>query len=129
MPELLQYCSAGIYCQCAEVYVDPILPVDKAIISHAPYSFWWNTGETSQNINITNSGTTYYVLVEDSHSCLDTSNIISIATGVNEVGFKTDKTLVKIVDLLGRETLPKRNIPQLYIFDNGEIEQKIIIEK
>ncbi len=35
MPALLQYCSAGIYCPRADVYVDPILPVDKAIISHA----------------------------------------------------------------------------------------------
>ena len=38
------------------------------------------------------------------------------------------KRLVKIVDLLGRETKEIKNQPLYYIYDDGTIEKKIIIE-
>jgi hypothetical protein len=36
--------------------------------------------------------------------------------------------LIKIVDLLGRQTNNKNNTLLFYIFDNGTIEKKITLE-
>ena len=41
---------------------------------------------------------------------------------------KNKKKILKIVDVLGREILPRRNIPLFYIYDGGNVEKKIIIE-
>lgn len=40
--DLLQFTSRGIYCDRADVYIDPWLPVDKALITHghADHSRW-----------------------------------------------------------------------------------------
>ena len=34
----------------------------------------------------------------------------------------------KIIDILGRETKPTINTPLFYIYDDGTVEKKIIIE-
>jgi hypothetical protein len=36
--------------------------------------------------------------------------------------------LSKIKNILGQEILPKRNTLMLYIYENGEIEKRIVIE-
>ncbi len=38
------------------------------------------------------------------------------------------KKLVKIIDVLGKETTKKSNTPLFYIYDDGSVEKKIIIE-
>jgi Leucine-rich repeat (LRR) protein len=38
------------------------------------------------------------------------------------------KYLVKVIDVLGRKTKERRNTPLFYIFDDGTVEKKIIIE-
>ena len=40
----------------------------------------------------------------------------------------TEKKLVKVVDLLGREKKPKPNIPFIYIYNDGSVERKIILK-
>jgi len=60
-------------------------------------------------------------------------SIISIAlamqyTGIGEL-HNTPKQLVKIVDLLGRETPFKPNTPLLYIYNDGTVERKMIIKE
>jgi len=40
----------------------------------------------------------------------------------------TKKTLIKIIDILGRQTEPIPNIPFFYIYSDGTIEKKVIIE-
>ncbi|MEE2953613.1 MAG: hypothetical protein VX347_00385 [Bacteroidota bacterium] len=40
----------------------------------------------------------------------------------------SDRKLEKIVDILGRETKGKKNKPLFYIFDDGTVEKRIIIE-
>jgi len=40
----------------------------------------------------------------------------------------SNRKLEKIVDVLGRETKPKSNTPLFYIYDNGTVEKRIIIE-
>jgi len=40
----------------------------------------------------------------------------------------TERKLIKIIDVLGRTTIATNNNPLFYIYDNGNVEKKIIIE-
>ena len=48
-------------------------------------------------------------------------------TGVNNV-FQKDKKICKILDILGRETKETSNEMLFYIYDDGTVEKRIIIE-
>ena len=54
--------------------------------------------------------------------CIQDETVTSILEISNQ------KTLIKIVDILGRETNPKANNLLFYIYDDGTVEKKIIIE-
>ena len=54
--------------------------------------------------------------------CIQDETVISILEISNQ------KTLIKIVDILGRETNPKANTLLFYIYDDGTVQKKIIIE-
>ena len=56
----------------------------------------------------------------DDGSCIYT-------TGISDIANNTRK-LVKIVDMLGRETIIKNNEPLFYLYDDGTVEKKIVIE-
>jgi hypothetical protein len=47
---------------------------------------------------------------------------------VNNFSKDLNKGIQKVVDVLGRETNPKSNTPIFYIYDDGTVEKKIIIE-
>ena len=49
------------------------------------------------------------------------------STAIGEV-YSTDKTLLKITDVLGRNAKGTKNIPLFYIYNDGTVEKKIIIE-
>ena len=52
-----------------------------------------------------------------------------ITTSINENNGQNDnKQLIKIVDLLGRESKEIKGQPLFYIFDDGTLEKRIIIE-
>ena len=51
---------------------------------------------------------------------------VSAFVGIEE--HSTNKELIKITDLLGREVDEKRNTPLFYIYNDGTVEKKIIIE-
>ena len=53
-------------------------------------------------------------------------NYCPSATSFSEI--HNNKRLVKIIDILGRETKATKNKPLFYIYDNGTVEKKIIIE-
>jgi len=91
----------------------------------SPYSFLWNTGEITQNINPNNWGNIYYVLVEDANGCTDSSNSL-IALGENELQI-SNKKLISVLDICGRKTNIK-NQTLFYIYDDGTIERKQILE-
>ena len=40
----------------------------------------------------------------------------------------TNKELLKITDILGRETKGTKNTPLFYIYDDGTVEKRIVIE-
>ena len=47
-------------------------------------------------------------------------------SAIDEINF-SERTLIKIVDVLGRETSYKKNTLLFYLYDDGTIEKKIII--
>jgi polyhydroxybutyrate depolymerase len=52
-----------------------------------------------------------------------------ITTSINENNGQNDnKQLIKIVDLLGRESKDLKSQPLFYIYDDGTVEKKIILE-
>jgi hypothetical protein len=54
------------------------------------------------------------------------SNMVSNPT--DYIIENAQRKLLKIVDVLGRESHPKRNTPLFYIYEGGRVEKKIIIE-
>ena len=55
------------------------------------------------------------------------NGLISTTTSFVEVK-NTNTKLLKIVDVLGRECLPKKNTTLFYIFDDGSVEKKLIFK-
>ena len=49
------------------------------------------------------------------------------STSVSEIN-KTKKELMTITDVLGRNTIEITNTPLLYLYNDGSVEQKIIIQ-
>ena len=57
----------------------------------------------------------------------DINGLISTSTFFAEIESK-GKKLIKIVDVLGRESFPIKDTPFFYIFDDGSVEKKLIIK-
>jgi len=82
-------------------------------------------------LTITSSGS-YPVTFPNSNSvgCDSTATLhltLNPATGILDIN-KTEKTLLKVTDVLGRETKGNKNEPLFYIYDDGTVEKRIIIE-
>jgi hypothetical protein len=52
---------------------------------------------------------------------------VMLVNAIDEVG-SLNKKLIKSVDLLGREVVPKSNKPFINIYDDGSVKRKLIIE-
>jgi hypothetical protein len=52
--------------------------------------------------------------------------IVVTSVGIDE--HTTNKELLKVIDLLGRETKGSKNQPLFYIYNNGTVEKRIIVE-
>jgi len=57
----------------------------------------------------------------------DINGLIS-TTSTNNITNEKSHKLIKIIDLLGRETNYKSNTPLFYIYDNGTVDKRIITE-
>ena len=57
----------------------------------------------------------------------DINGLISTSTFIAEIESK-GKKLIKVVDVLGKESLLMSNTPLFYIFDDGSVEKKLIIK-
>ena len=68
--------------------------------------------------------TVYYVYGINSDTCILTFN--STTTAIQE--YITNIELLKVTDLLGRETKGNKNQPLFYIYDDGTIEKRIILD-
>ena len=60
-------------------------------------------------------------------SQFDINGLISTSTSINDKTIK-DKRIVKITDVLGRETKATKNEPLFYIYDDGTVKKRIVIE-
>jgi polyhydroxybutyrate depolymerase len=56
----------------------------------------------------------------------DISGLINQTSKVNE--FSEHKKLIKIIDVFGRESEVLKNLPLFYIYNDGTVEKKLIIE-
>jgi hypothetical protein len=93
-----------------------------------PYSYLWNTGDTVQTITPSSNGI-YSCYVEDKAGCIFNAAVFTVTnvpTSILEIN--SDKRLIKIVDVLGREDKEKQSGLLFYIYDDGTVEKKIIIE-
>ena len=54
----------------------------------------------------------------------------SINTGLDNQNINptTNRKLEVLIDMIGRKTKIKKHIPQIYIYNDGSVEKKIIIE-
>ncbi|MBT3547796.1 MAG: hypothetical protein HN487_08935, partial [Flavobacterium sp.] len=66
--------------------------------------------------------------VKDKMGCIIniTFNVTNVPTSILEIN--SDKRLIKIVDVLGRESKITKRIPLFYLYSDGTVEKKIIIE-
>jgi len=94
----------------------------------SPYSFLWSTGETLTTITPLQNGM-YWIISTDVNGCVsDTAyfNVTNIYTSLYDLNL--NKNLIKIVDVLGIEVKPTANTPLFYIYEDGTVEKKIMIE-
>ena len=73
--------------------------------------------------------TMYFVYSDGSlvtDTCILTYN--STPTAIIDINASGDRKLISIVDVLGRESKGTRNEPFFYIYDDGTVEKKIIVE-
>jgi len=72
----------------------------------------------------------YFVTLTNSAGCDSIAYLnltITNTTGLLDVT-NTEKTLLKITDILGQETPQRKNTPLFYIYNDGTVEKRIIIE-
>tara|TARA_B110000908_G_C9928580_1_gene302865 strand:+ start:304 stop:570 length:267 start_codon:yes stop_codon:yes gene_type:complete len=60
------------------------------------------------------------------YTCILTYNISP--TNISDINLGENRKLQKTVDILGRETQSTKNTPLFYIYNDGTVEKKIIIE-
>ena len=59
-------------------------------------------------------------------TCILTYNPTS--TAITDINIIRNRKLISIIDVLGRQNKGKKNEPLFYIYDDGTVEKKIIIE-
>jgi endonuclease/exonuclease/phosphatase family metal-dependent hydrolase len=74
-----------------------------------------------------NSWSTYDNLISDHRPVGLKLRVNSVVSSTLEIK-PLNRNLIKVSDLLGREATPKKNIPLFYIYDNGFVDKKIIID-
>ena len=85
-------------------------------------SVLWN------GITIDNSGD-YYAVLTNLAGCdsMTHLNLTITTTAISDM-VKDGKSLIKKINLLGKESIYIRNTPLFYIYNDGSVEKKIIIE-
>jgi hypothetical protein len=49
-------------------------------------------------------------------------------TAINDINVSRDRKLIRICDVLGRQNIGTKNELLFYIYDDGTVEKKIILE-
>jgi hypothetical protein len=59
-------------------------------------------------------------------TCILTYN--STPSAITDINVSNNRKLISIIDVLGRESKGTRNEPFFYIYDDGTVEKRIVIE-
>lgn len=78
-------------------------------------------GETNQSF--TPSLTGNYAVEITTDGCVDTSSCYLVDFASIEELINSEKKLIKVIDLMGRETTPQKNMVLIYIYSDGTIER------
>ena len=108
----------------------------ETITVNSPQSVWTlSTIDISLYVTNTNFGSYQIIVTTSDYSpghlsegAFDMFSITSSPLTSVENEINTDRKLIKIVDVLGREVKPTKNNTFFYIYDDGSVEKKIIIE-
>ena len=68
----------------------------------------------------------YHVPPSDWDTCILTYN--SAPTAITDINVSSNRKLISIVDVLGRQNKGTKNEPLFYIYENGSVEKRIVIE-
>ena len=98
--------------------------------------FWdFGDGQTSTDENPThtyalNGSYTVILTAITNYACIQDTQTVSVTVNISAevTDFKAPKQLLEITDVLGRKTHPNKNVPLFYIYNDGTIEKKILIE-
>ena len=93
------------------------------------------SGSDSQSLTVSsttmnNNNTLYRCILTESSDCQDTTDVVTL-TVINNVGLSeltTTKNLIKILDMMGRETSFRPNTPLIYVYDDGSVEKVFSVE-
>ena len=93
---------------------------------------YFNVGNTLNltciEVDDVNYSTANWFLIDNQTSySADCNNDCSNTSSISELN-NTPKQLIKIVDVLGRETPFKPNTPLLYIYNDGTVERKVVLK-
>ena len=107
---------------------------DTILLEASPgfVSYAWTNGMTGQIIYDNPTTDTWYMVeAVDANGCVVEEDINvyveSCITGVNET-YESNKELLKITDILGRESKLTPNVSLFYRYNDGTVEKRIIVE-
>ena len=129
------YNSAGNYIDTLTALngCDSIL-YSQIIVNNTAFSFDTlisSSTITWNGINLASSGD-YTFMLENILGCDSIANLnLTILTNTNISYYNSDRKLLKVTDILGRDYKAKnrsKNITLIYIYDDGSIEKKYIFE-
>lgn len=91
-----------------------------------PYSYTWNTGDTLSTLTPLMNGN-YTCIVTDKQGCTATLFFTVSNVPTNILEFSSARKVVKIIDILGKETKEKNQL-LFYIYDDGTVEKRIVVK-
>ena len=111
------------YCTATNYYL-----ISQSSTQHSYDTLSLTTGIVWNGMPLTVSGDYADTLI----NLLGCDSIVNLNLTVNTTGIldiaNNKNNLVKITDMLGQETPYRKNTPLFYIFDDGTVEKRIIIE-
>ena len=122
----------GLYCDKNQLHTLDISHGNLQNVSHDGWSYMFDVRTNPLNcikvaatdLNWANANLSSSVYLNNSMYFSDSC----ISSPVNIENQETNKNLVKITNVLGRETPYSKNTPLFYIFDDGTVEKRIVIE-
>ena len=102
------------------------LVVDQNTSSYDTLSV--NVSMVWNGMTLTVSGD-YSIILINSAGCdsIANLNLTILSSGVQDLS-ENNKTILRIINILGEQTNPTKNILLFYIYDNGTVEKRVVIK-